>query len=98
MKKLISIICALLILLTLLLLITQLTACGATAVEREEISSTSMFVVVEEAYDWTVVYHRQTKVMYVYSTPRYGHGEARCNSSFTVMLDEDGMPLLWRGE
>lgn len=96
MKKLISIICALLILLTLLLLITQLTACDATAVEREEISSTSMFVVVEETYDWTVVYHRQTKVMYVYSNIR--RHAAGTNSAFTVMLDADGMPLLWRGE
>ena len=100
MKKIISLICALLILLTLLLLITQLiTACDATPVEREEISSTSMFVVVEEAYDWTVVYHRQTKVMYVFSRLRwYSNSGTGANSSFTVMLDEDGMPLLWRGE
>lgn len=94
MKKIVQLIVALIILLALIL---PLLACGPE-IEKEEPAGASMFVVVEEAYDWTVVYHRQTKVMYVYSTPRYGNGEARCNSSFTVMLDAYGKPLLWRGE
>lgn len=96
MKKIVLLIATLIVLLALLLLIMPLVACDVTEVEREEISSTSMFVVVEETYDWTVVYHRQTNVMYVYSNIR--RREAGTNSAFTVMLDADGMPLLWRGE
>ena len=99
MRKLISIICALFILLALILLISPLWACDVPNVEKEAAAGTSMFVVVEETSQWTVVYHKQTKVMYVFSRLRwYSNSGTGANSSFTVMLDEDGMPLLWRGE
>lgn len=95
MKKIISLIAALLIVLTLIM---PLLACDPE-IEKEAAADTSMFVIVEDTTQWTVVYHKQTKVMYVFSRLRlYSNTGAGVNSSFTVMLDEDGMPLLWRGE
>ena len=89
MKKIIS-------LLVLLALILPLLACG-TEIEKEEPAGTSMFVVIEETAQWTVVYHRQTKVMYVF-TERYTTDHGGTRSGFTVLLDADGKPLLWQGE
>ena len=81
------------------LLIAPLLACDQNAViKQEKVNETSMFVVVETTLEWEVVYHKQTKVMYVYSKTHIGGGEARCNSGFTVLLDANGMPLLWKGE
>ena len=64
-----------------------------TEVAAEE---SSAFVVVEEALQYSIVYHRDTKVMYV--AP---HGEwlvfaekYRYND-LTIMLDADGNPLLY---
>ena len=52
----------------------------------------SMFVVVESATNWKIVYHKETKVMYAVSSSRYNYG------NFTLLVDENGMPLLWQGE
>lgn len=99
MKKIISVISTLLVLLALVLLISPLWACDVPTVEKEAAADTSMFVIVEDTTQWTVVYHKQTKVMYVFSRLRlYSNTGAGVNSSFTVLLDEDGMPLLWSGE
>ena len=96
MKKIISLVIALIILLALILLISPLWACDVPTIEKNAAADTSMFVVVEETSQWTVVYHRSTKVMYVF-TERY-NSEASTRSSFTVLIDADGKPLLWRGE
>lgn len=50
-----------------------------------------MFVKVEEGYCWYVVYHKETKVMYVVSDGSSNRGD------FTVLVDEDGQPMLWEG-
>lgn len=63
-----------------------------TEVEYRETSSSSMFVVVEVTGSWKVVYHKETKVMYAVSNCRYNYG------NFTLMVDENGKPLLWQGE
>jgi curli biogenesis system outer membrane secretion channel CsgG len=61
--------------------------------EVEQESSTSMFIEVEKVIDnWRVVYHKDTKVMYVVSSGSYNRG------TFTVMLNPDGTPMIWEGE
>lgn len=71
-----------LILLTLLL-------SGCQKVESVEYNNNSMFVEIEKTPCWGVVYHRETKVMYVVSYGAYNGG------NFTVLVDADGKPMLW---
>lgn len=53
----------------------------------------SMFVIVEDVGDnWRVVYHKDTRVMYVVSAGGYNRG------TFTVMVNPDGTPMIWEGE
>lgn len=52
----------------------------------------SMFVAVEDGVAYRVVYHKETKVMYVMSTGSYNYG------NFTLLVDENGDPLLYEGE
>ena len=50
----------------------------------------SMFVSVEHVSEgWRVVYHKDTRVMYVVSCGSYNRG------TFTVMLNPDGTPMIW---
>ena len=75
-----------------LALCLSLCACGGPSVQVESsISAASMFVEVENNLTWRVVYHRETKVMYVISegTENYGN--------FTVLLNADGTPQTWKG-
>lgn len=55
-------------------------------------SNSSMFVVVEKADEWWVVYHKETKVMYIMS---YG---MQNSGTFTLLVDADGSPMLWSEE
>lgn len=66
--------------------------CGAEAENETKEEQISMFVVVEEANSWAVLYHRETKVMYVMSRGGYNTG------NFTVLLNPDGSPLVWDSE
>jgi hypothetical protein len=50
----------------------------------------SMFVIIEKAGNYKIVYHRKTKVMYAISAGGYNSGD------FTVMVDEEGKPLLYQ--
>ena len=61
-------------------------------VEASVFPKESMFVVVETSITWKIVYHKETKVMYAVSYYRNNCG------SFTLLVDEHGMPLLWQGE
>lgn len=75
-----------------LISMVSLVGCDQQYVETEITSSNSMFVKVESSSSWDVVYHKDTKVMYVVS-----RGGDNCGN-FTLMVDEDGKPLLWQGE
>ena len=68
--------------------------CSYSAVEgeSEENEATSMFVRVEHTGYWQVLYHKETKVMYVASTGSYNSG------NFVVMVNPDGTPQLWDGK
>ena len=68
-----------------------------TRIERvdEELQQPiSMFIVVEgRGIDsYRIVYHRDTKVMYAVSCGGYNAG------NFTVLLNPDGSPMLWKGD
>lgn len=51
-----------------------------------------MFITVERARNWDIVYHNKTKVMYVVSDDAYNRG------SFVLLVDADGKPMLYKGE
>ena len=60
--------------------------------EIKQEPNTSMFIEVERVVDnWRVVYHKDTKVMYVVSAGSYNRG------TFTVMLNADSTPMIWEG-
>ena len=69
--------------------------CGGSPVSQSSSyneDQASMFVSVEYVSEnWRVVYHRDTKVMYVVSTGSYNRG------TFTVLLNPDGTPMIWEG-
>lgn len=80
------------IIFVVLALCLSLCACSGPPVQVESnISSASMFVEVENNTFWRVVYHRETKVMYVMS-----QGIRNCGN-FTVLLNPDGTPQVWKG-
>lgn len=85
MKRLLSII------VMLVICVCIFTAC-VSSVESENKSETSMFIEVERTSNWIVVYHRDTKVMYVVSDGTYNRG------TFTMLVDENGLPLIWEAE
>lgn len=67
---------------------------GCSTVEnveaKEDTTEESMFETVETEWNWSVVYHKETRVMYVVSRGSYNGG------TFTLMVDSDGNPLLWQ--
>jgi len=66
------------------------TACAKVeSVNDNKQEETSMFVEVEQARYWCVVYQRDTKVMYVVSYGAYNYG------TFTLLVNPDGTPMLW---
>lgn len=87
MKKALLIVC-------IVVMCFALAGCGTT-VERQTQAPNevkSMFVIVEEALSWRVVYDRETKVMYAVSYGSYNSG------TFTMLVNADGTPKLWKGE
>jgi hypothetical protein len=65
----------------------MLSSCSAKSED-----DTSMFVTVETTTFWDVVYHKDTKVMYVVSTDSYNHG------TFMLLVNADGTPMIYEGE
>lgn len=81
-------ICVLLI----MVFVISLVACSDATVEDVQADEKSMFVQVEVTNCWKVVYHRNTKVMYAVSYGGHAYG------NFTVLVDQEGKPLLWGEE
>ena len=80
------------IILLVALLCVTLSSCSIKDVEKVNAdANTSMFVQVEMAGTWAVVYHKDTKVMYAVSYGSYNYG------TFTLLVDRDGKPLTWKG-
>ena len=70
------------------------TGCGGANPTESKVveEAPSMFVTVERANFWRVVYNRETKVMYVVSGGYYNMG------TFTLLVNPDGTPMLYEGE
>ena len=76
---------------TIMLMMTCIGCSDSKMAEAEQTESQeSLFVIVESdlyhGYWYSVCYHKDTKVMYTIG--QY--------NEFTVMLDADGKPLLWK--
>lgn len=73
----------------ILIVLVVLMLCGCekyTVGTTENLNGESMFVLVENTYTFAVVYHRDTKVMYVISC-----------GGFYLLVNQDGTPMLWEG-
>ena len=65
----------------------SLACCGVSAAEAGQ---EEMFVEVYEGYDYIVVYHQESKVMYAVSD------SLRSIGVFTLLVNPDGTPMIWR--
>lgn len=80
----------------MMLMCIFLVSCGATVQKADELnstdSSTSMFVEIEAAGSWVIVYHKDTRVMYAVSAGYYNSG------TFTLLVNDDGTPMIYGGK
>lgn len=74
----------------LLLVLLIFASCTATVEKAENQQEASMFVQIEQAGYWKVVYHKETKVLYAVSNGLYNYG------NFTVLLNPDGTPMIYK--
>ena len=82
----------LIVILTLFALCACLFAgCGGTLGVDENHTNESSFVRVEDGDSYWIVYHKETKVMYIFSTGGYNAGSA------CLMVNSDGSPMIWEG-
>lgn len=79
------------LILVLAFALSVFTACAKITSEKQGKNHESMFVVVETATYWKIVYHKDTRVMYAVSFTSNNCG------TFTLLVDADGNPLLWEG-
>lgn len=77
---------------TILLILLMLLGCGKTTKAESESGKGKRFVTIEIGQTYTIVADCKTGVMYAVSDGAYNHG------TFTLLVDEDGNPLLWDGE
>ena len=64
---------------------------GCSEIEDKS-AEKSNFVKVEDNYNWYIVYHKETKVMYAVSRGSYNCG------TFTLLVKADGTPMIWEGD
>lgn len=81
----------------MLVLVFGLAACGYSEMDttydtQAEVLPPSMFVEIERGGTYCVIYQKDTKVMYVISSSGYNAG------NFTLLVDENGNPMLYTGE
>ena len=79
----------------LICIVCMVLLCGCSVAKTEKANenqgSISMFIEVEQAMCWKIVYHKETKVMYAVSDGSYNHG------TFTLLVNADGTPMLYKG-
>jgi predicted small secreted protein len=88
MKKAIGLIIAVMMAATLAACGNEVEKAGSSVGDPE---TKSMFVQVEDAGIWVVVYHRDTKVMYSVSRGGYNSG------NMTLLVNADGTPMIYSG-
>lgn len=85
--------------LALILSIVAMTSVVSCHGEKVEARDEEMFVVVQENWEYDIVYDKETKVMYAYSKGGHGYRTDYDNRGiFTLLVDENGNPKLWDGE
>ena len=67
------------------------TGCGGKAEQETEYDRWGRFAVLETTPTWAVVVDVETGVMYTVSDGGRNRG------TFTLLVDADGKPLLWKG-
>ena len=78
-----------------IIMVAFLTSCSFDETQDEKVNrensniQSSMFVCIEVSTEWKVVYHKETKVMYVVSDYSYNTG------TFTLLVNADGSPMLY---
>lgn len=80
--------------LIMIIFILLLTGCGENT-DSQDSQKENMFVYIQPEdykYDYDVVYHRDTKVMYAVSHGPYNYG------TFTLLVNPDGTPMLYELE
>lgn len=82
MKKLITIV-------LIVLMILTMTACATKRTSEAVKSETSRMVEIEETGKYFIVYDKYTKVMYAVSNGSYNRG------TFTLLVDANGNPVLY---
>lgn len=82
----------LVILMAIVLCTGLITGCNGMLEVDEDHTNESSFVRVEDGDSYWIVYHKETKVMYIFSTGSYNAGSA------CLMLNADGTPMVWEGE
>lgn len=71
-----------------------LTGCGGGGVLEvdENVSNSSSFVIVENGDGYYIVYHKDTRVMYSFSTIGSNWG------NLCLLVNADGTPMIWEDE
>ena len=86
MKKLIVLLMAIALCACLLM------GCSGNPAVDENHATNSSFVIVEDGTGYYIMYHKDTKVMYAFSTGGSNYG------SFCLLVNPDGTPMIWKGE
>ena len=79
MKKIILLFC----------LISSLALFGCESETQPYTPPDSLFITIKDDYCCRIVYHKDTKVMYVVSDSAYNYG------SFTLLVNPDGTPMIY---
>ncbi len=83
----------------LIIFIVTMTSIISCRENTADAKDEEMFVVVQESWEYDIVYDKETKVMYTYSKGGYGYRTDYDNRGvFTLLVDENGNPKLWDGE
>ena len=87
MKKLIALVAA------VLMIVSVLTACGENpAADDEAPVRESFFVTIRNDSNYRIVYCRDTRVMYSISSNYYNVG------TLTLLVNPDGSPMIYHGD
>lgn len=93
MRKLIALIVAVPLIVTVLMIPSMLTACGENpAADDETPVKESFFVTVYTDSYYYIVYCKDTRVMYSISDGAYNRGTP------TLLVNPDGSPMIYRGD
>ena len=79
----------LIILFTVIVLCVVSCGCSTNTTEASSNEPDTAFITLEKHYDYYIVYHRDTHVMYAVSRGIENVG------TFTLLVDAEGNPMIW---